>query len=793
MIDRSGVTPVLAHIADICRRLLRRPRLMVLAMFLLGPCVGAGLAVFSAVDGMLFKPLPYDRPNELFLVQQRNVRTGRAAATISAAEYAAIADSHMVSQSTALWSVGDVSIGQGDGEPHEIPYALVDERFCEVLGIRLSGGRCVRAEDVIGDGAVAVISQRARRLLFGDAPEVVGRTFRHGARRLEVIGVLPPQFVFPSFIGAQPEVVAPFAARARAITPRSRTMCIVRAPQAGDEPGLSTQLVRAATDHGVSYPPHTDLRARSLQRALFEQHETVMWLFVAGALLLLFAASINFLVLLLDAVDERRVETAARLALGIPVSALLIGAVCEVLVLAGSASSMAVAVLWLAEDWLLALLPNATFEAMASPIGARTVVAAWLCAAVIVVVTCVGLIPELLRIDPTTLLSRGRVSANTRWRQTLGLGAQVAVGVAVAAQGVSMIQLLWSRTGHAVGLPPTSAVVVVEALSMSPEHRSPYGRSQLLLGSLGVLRDSPRVVAAGASPAMPFSGSAPERELEADSTLPGAVVWRAGPQFFAALQLKVEGREFTDGDASSRTVVIVNRAFADRAWPGASALGKVLQLGPAGATLEVIGVCANFVQAIGDRVAPAVYLPLDPNAVGAVRLVARVHGSAEDAMSALAADLRRSNGSAVFRLSPLGDYIGDHFADERFQARTFATMAGLILLLCIISVLVTTWRIVTVRRRELGIRISLGGLPSEVQWLVLRSQLFGVTLGILCGAGIALVLPRLLASTVSAVPSIDWTSLSAAAIGFAIATVASAALAARRVASIPVAELFRAT
>src|SRR5690349_20056222 len=107
------MTGMFAHVLDTGRRLLRRPRVALIAVCLLGPCFGAGLAVFHAVDGMLFRALPYGHSDNLFLVQQRNLLSGRAAGTISAAEYTAIAESDRIVGATAFWSVGDASIGQG--------------------------------------------------------------------------------------------------------------------------------------------------------------------------------------------------------------------------------------------------------------------------------------------------------------------------------------------------------------------------------------------------------------------------------------------------------------------------------------------------------------------------------------------------------------------------------------------------------------------------------------------------------------------------------------------------------
>jgi putative ABC transport system permease protein len=725
---------VRASIADSLRRSARRPGPLAMAALVLGPCVGICLAVFSAADGILFRPLPYTDPDRLFLLQQLNSGTGRATATISAQQFDAVSRSVAVTGATAFWAIGDSTIVETESQAQLLHYAHVDSEFCHVLGLLPLRGRCPNEHELRAGVPVAVLSHRAASTTFGDPLDSVGRRFRANARTFEVVGVLNDDVVVPSFVGEQPDILFPFSDRAAPPTPGSRVMAVVRATSGVTGGELQARVMGLLHEQGLLEDAASVIRVEPVHRALFELRRRAVWAFLVGAALVLLAGAINIGLLLTDTLMSRRAELAMRLVLGMPPAGALLSAMVDAVMLALSAAAASLAAFWLLQDWLASWLPAGPVATMWQGVSWRTVVAGLIAAGAAAAVACVTALPELRRASVEPHVLRWGPPGHRR-RSGSMIAVQVAVGVTITAVAFSLWQALSLQNPASLGL-GRSDVLVVKAFSAAPQYRVADGPFRLQVYVLETVRATPGVAAAGASSSVPGARTAPERELPLGSSLPGAVVHRASPGYFTAIGSLLRGRDLAPHDSSDGGAVLVNRSFAAGVWPGHSALGQQVTLSPEGPSHEVVGLVDDLRAGFGMPTLPAVYLPLAPAAARGQVIVARSSASdLSSAAHAVAAALQVAHPSVAARVLTLDEHLEVALSEQRFRARLFGSMGSLALVLCLASLLFTTWRGIAQRWHEMAVRLCCGATLRSLRRQLLQEQALSFAIG-LGGGGV---------------------------------------------------------
>ena len=751
------------------RQLVRSRALTVVAVLTLALGIGATAAIFSVVDAVVLRPLPFDQPARV--VELRSGPVGSAGAVSGANFLDWRAQGTAFERMAAYVTTGFTLTG---GElPELLEGARVSADYFGVFGVRPLLGRTFRPEeDEAGRGRVVVLSARAWQKHFGGAADVFGRAVQLNGVPHTVVGVMPPAF---DYVEDSPELWVPLALDATERASRGASYLTVLGRL---KPGVTTeeaQRVMDAVAHRLKQEhPELSREAAILVRpfgaALTGDHRgrLLTLLGAVGFVLLIGCANVANLLLARGAARQR--ELAIRAALGAGRRRLVRQLFTESLVLAllGGAAGALLAVGGVRA--LVALAPDGVPRLEQAQVDARvllfTLALSVLCSVLF------GLVPAFRAARPQlegALRSGGRhVTGGPRDRLR---GALVVLEVAltlVLLTGAGLLTrsaLLLARVEP--GYDPAG---VLTAQLMLPPAR--YGEAAQVVRAFGEIAREARLVPGVASaglvmivPLAPGSADAavtaagrpwtPEHRIPVKFQI-------ASDGYLETLRIPLAaGRAFTPrDDADAPRVVVINEALARRLWPGESAVGRRVSNitgspeDPQWA--EVVGVIRDVRgTGLAEEAAPEVYYPVPqapaplwPLIQRGLTLVAR---AADGAGSATA--LERPLRAAVARVDaslPLGEprtlasYLAASLATTRFTGLLLGALSAIGLVLAAIGIYGIVAYFVTQRLPEIGVRVALGATPANVARIVLDSGLRPVVLGVVLGIGAALAATRLL-------------------------------------------------
>ncbi len=764
------------------RSLARQPGLAFLAVITVALGVGANAAVFSVVDAVLLRPLPYPRPDRLVALRSNQsvpeVEDIRAAAT-------------------TLDQVGGITLFgldlTTDGEPHRVTAGLVDAGLFEVLGAVPSSGRLItRDEDVIGGQALVVLSHGFWRQRLGGAPGVVGSTLILSGRAYTVVGVLPPGFTAP---GQAPDVWA----SVRVVYPAGairgvhflRTYARLRdGATLGEFASEMTALdARLAADYPAESRNRRTVVLPLLERMVSRVRPTLVVLFGAVTLVLLVAAA-NLANLLLSRALRRLPETRVRAALGASRWALMRPLLAEGLLIsvAGAAAGLALA------GWgvriLLVMAPASLPRAEAVSVDSRVLAYGFAVAVVTSLVFAVLPAWTTTRVDLAGALrarARGTVSDRGRLPSVL-IAAEVALSIVLLVGAGLLIRTLHQLGRADLGFRPDG---VLTARVELPETRYRGLASQTAYRDqvLAAFAAAPGVDAALISEP-PLSGQwlthnlAIEGVSVAEGDEPETLTRSVAGDYLTVMGIPlVRGRWFTSDDRDgSEPAAVVNQAFVSAYLPGQSAVGRRIAWARRQplqwmTVVGVVGDVRHFGPANGDE--PAVYTPYAQAGVPWKRwqyVVARSVSSP--------AELARTVQHVLWSIDPsipLTDVLtADQLADsavagQRFQAALLGVFGSLAVLLAAAGIFGVTAQAVTARTAEVGVRMALGARPSSAAVLLIRRALAVCAIGAGAGLAASLAAGKLLSSALYGVAAWDPLTLgTAAVVVLTFATAASA-------------------
>lgn len=764
---------------DSFRSLARRPGLALVALVLVGPCIGATISLFSVVDAMVFRPLPYEQSDRLVQIQTVDRNSGEAAMTISDLEFEAVATMHGVHAATAFWAVGDLLPAELGGRGLELNAAKVDHRYFEVMQVPLAMGRSFTEDEVATQAPVAMVSAKLWRQYFGTS-KLTGDAvaFRSTSGPVTVIGVFGDHLI-PSFVGPQPDVLIPNRV-ARPALGRGRHMVIARV-----DPGVAFDRVQAQLNGSVlitgSGGAEPLLRVAPLDVALFERHRPILWLLIGATLTVLLAASVNLGILLLDVNEERRVEHAVKLALGATPTMLIRLAVGEATILVAGIAAVATVASSLSHHWLLVALPSDVYRTMSHSVDSRSIASAVVLVVGITTTAVTGVARSLAQLNADASLFRRALSApSSHQRFAPFMALQIAFGVAISIVALTVNSAVGAQTAEKLGY-VTGDAVSIDVRAPRVYYPTLADRMKLYEELLESARKAPGVIAAGGSNALPLTGGSPERRMAGGSTLPGSLVWRATPGYFAASGIRIEGREFNKSDQESDLTAIVTEKFAADAWPGQSAVGRQVVLAAGQPSREVVAVVGDVRPTFERAGTPAVYLPFRSGVVP-IRLVVRTDGRSSS-VEVLAERLRQEHGQADIEVVPLESQIDRHLSYPRFQLAVFSFLAGLALVLAGAGVYVVSRRYVTTRQKEIGLQLALGASRRRLQVALIKRQLGPVAVGIVSGALGAWAVRRFVVTFAMEIGPTPVPAIVVASLSFAALAVLTTWLVSRRMAS----------
>jgi predicted permease len=793
---------MLANLKYALRQLRKSPGFSFTVIVMLALGIGANSAVFSVVDAVLLRPLPYAHPERLVRAESGHLGSivGSDLSYPDFFDWRAQSRSfdHLVACHDNPYTL------TGLGRAVHIDAEVVTWDLLPMLGIRPELGRGFAPEEEKKGTHVVLISHGLWESQFASDKSVVGRSITLSGQAYTIVGVMPASFRFPvdkpatsiwTTVGVEDE-----SSRTNRgmhfLNAMGRLKTGVTVVQADREmKAIAAQLTKAYPDTNTK---HNSARVEPELNALLGDTRTLLFVVLGGVGLVLLIACGNIANLQLARVRDRQREIAVRSALGAGRAGIIRQLIVESLVLglAGGAAGSALA--YAATPAILHLIGDKVPRAADAGVDLR--VLGFALSASLFSAILFGLAPAITA-SKTDLVStlqrgnRGSVSGGDWLRQTVTV-AQVALGIILTA-GAGLLISSFSRLVHTdEGF---NAANLLTFTFETPDTAYAETRPQFYQQYFERLRALPGVQSAAGSLILPMiddgidvSFENPEQPM-AEGNRPSEALTTISPGYFRALQAPlIEGRDFTPADnAQAPQVMIINQAFAQKYFPGEDPIGKKLKPGAGNGHgpewRQVVGVVGNIrLHATQRQMRPAMYLPADQFSHWCcLRTVVRtsvdplsLEPSIRELVTSLDANL------PITEVRTMGDLVSIQLAQSRFAMVLLGSFAVLALVLTVVGLYGVMAYSVARRTREIGLRLALGARRVKVLRMVLRDAAILLVSGIAIGLAGALVASPVLSKMLYGAGPRDPFILSVVCAGVALAGMLAAYLPALRAASI---------
>jgi putative ABC transport system permease protein len=780
------------------RMLVKNPGFTLAAVLSLAIGIGANSALFSVVNGVVLRPLPYSEPEGLVRIWGQKPRAGMDQMPLSAGSVNEWRE-HAQSFAGVAAYYQTASVFTEGGEPEQVMGASITADLFPLLGLRPELGRVfTQAENKSGD-KVVLISHKLWQQRFGGDPAIIGRsiTMDH-TNHATVVGVMPPGVSFPG----QSEFWRPESVTAKGRHDMRMLSVIARlkpgvtvARAAAEIEQLNQQLLRQYPNEyegwGVTAQPLHDSVVGKVRQSL-------LVLFGAVGFVLLIACA-NVANLLLARGAARQKEIAVRAALGAGRLRLLRQMLTESLLLAALGGGFGLLLAYGGARALVALKPSNLPRL--DQVGVDGRVLGFTMATSILVGLVFGLIPALQhsRPDLNTALKSGSKLASSAGGNPLrryGLrGVMVTLQTALAVTlligaGLTIKSFVKLRQVE-LGFDPTNAVMLTIA---PPFNRFPKEEQTLdyYQRMVDALKTVPGVNAVAAATTAPTAGAfmrsgilvaGRPKPTNADAQL--AFVTITSPDYFRAVgALLRRGRLFTENDnESSPHVALINETMARGIFADADPIGQRISLrGEPDNLFEIVGVVADVKQfAVDQENKAAFYLPMRQRETAFMSLIARSTIAPESLIPALRARIREVDQfTPITRVRTLEQLVSDSVGERRFYMLLLALFAGIALILASIGIYGVLAYSVEQRAREIGIRMALGAQTGQIRRMVVGQGLLLVSSGAAVGVAVAFALTRVMTGLLFGVRPTDPLTFTAIVLGLMGVGLAACYLPARK-------------
>jgi predicted permease len=786
------------------RQIRKSPGFALTVILTLALCIGVNTAVFSVLDAVLLRPVPYPEPARLALVVTAS-RSG-GAEDVNTSQTGALFEA-VRDRAPGLDAAADAGIGGANfaapGRLEYIQQHRVSSGFFRVLGIAPRLGReFTRQEDVPGGPALAVLSDAFWRRVFHSDPAILGKAIQLKGEDHIVIGVMPPGFRTTAPV----DVWTPLRPSRHGEGGGSNYEVIARLAPGVTWTAANDQLraLSASLRDDPAFPREVknfEERVTPLQAGITGDSRKELLLTWGAVLMVLLIGCVNIAGLLLARSGSRAREIATRMALGgnrgTIVRQLLIESV--MLALAGGVAGVAFG--GLALDWLKKL--GADKNELWHPIALDARVLAVMLAVALFTSLLFGLAPAFhtTRLDIRSVLmegSRGIAGPRRRWTRTALVIAEVALSLVLLVGAGLLVRTLAWLNGLNPGFDPRN-VIAAEASLQDARYHSAANLNLLYTSTLERIRRIPGVDSAAVALTLPYerplnNGFRMVEGIDHDPHM-GEFVYST-PAYFETMRIPiVAGRALRDSDtAQSARVVVVSESFARKFFHG-DALGRHLKSGKE--VSEIVGVSGDVQQHSGLSgkegplsIEPTIYLPATQLSDGFVTLIhtwfspkwlVRTNGPTANLASQIRAVVAATDPQLpVAHFRTVDELRGRYTGGQRYMAGLFSILAGLALLLAAVGLYGLISQSVTQRRHELGIRMALGATAQQTILGVMRPGLLMALAGAGAGLALSVVLVRFLRSMLWGVRETDpATFLIMAALLLVVAALASLAPALR--------------
>ncbi|HUQ87279.1 MAG TPA: ABC transporter permease [Vicinamibacterales bacterium] len=793
------------------RMLGRQPAFAGVAIVTLALGVGAATAVFTIVNGVLLRPLPYRDPGRLVILYYGH--QGRVSpwfSPLNVRDYVGRADAF-----TDASAIAPISVNMtGLADPERLQGARVSWNYFAVMGTPMTLGRPFEESDAQGDGNQVIISDGLWRRRFGARQDIVNSTATFDGAKTTIIGVAPASMRFP----ATAEFWQPLIFKPRDLAPAARSaqwvqvLARLKATVSADQATIALQTI--ASSMAIEFP-ETEKDATVSAVSLHERivrgiRPALMTVFGSVALVLLIACA-NVANLLLARGHARGREVAVRAALGASRRQLIAQLLSESLVLGtlGGAAGAGVA-FWMVRA--LTLLAPSSIPRLQELAVDMNVLGFSVALALLTSIVS-GLAPALAisgrSIGRSFLLrDRGAAGASgTRARRVLVMSELAGAAMLLVAAGL-LIRSYVELQRVAPGFDPEGVTTFSVALPVA-RYSDPDSPRAFVASLLSSLRSEPGIESAAVAMGLPFtndlnalSGFRHEGRAVPDSaSMPVAGLRVVSPEYFNVMKIPIRaGRTFDHRDtAASPDVALINEQAARRYFAGEDPIGQQIRVTAAlsrdarKGPKTIVGIVGDIKYGGLDEDTPAeIYLPYEQQAVDAFTVAVRGAGGRIASIPAMRRDV-----SALDPLLPLAhverltSLVDASLAGRRFTMLVLLSFAAIAVVLAMIGVYGVLAYMVGQRRREIGVRLAIGASPSDVVWMFVREGATLTLVGLIAGLIAALAAGRWISSLLFSVTPADPLTLAIVIGALAAAAACAAYVPARRAAGVDPSEALK--
>jgi putative ABC transport system permease protein len=781
------------------RLMTRTPVFAIAVILTIALAIGANTAVFSVVNAVMIRPLPFADPGHLVQVAEKNEKLNLPSFGVSALNFVGWREQQHSFEELGAFGSNTYTISSGTGDPEQLLGARISPSLTRVLGINPIAGRTfVDNEEKPGGASVAIIGEGLWKRRFGSDRSVIGRTVTIDSQPTTVVGVIPDSLnVLTGGDIYTPLVIDP---------PKEIRLNHVLLVFGRLKPGVSLQQARAEMDTvsarmDQQFPELKDWGITLI--TMFDTFVTpqlktalIVLLCAVGCVLLIACA--NIANLLLARAAARQKEMAVRSALGASRWTLIWQLLTESVVLAVTGGALGI---------LLALSAVRAIDHFLPPnllpvphVGVDRTVLTFAVALTVVSGLLFGIMPawRTSRIDVNEGLKIGGRDATgtmrARMRNSLaaveiGLATVLLIGAGLLIQSLANLQKV-ALGFESRGLitfqlaPPTAKYPVTDRAPIF--YRSLLESLRSIPGVRGAATSSGVPLGNGNYTASPVATNDPSILPQGSSV---TIDWRiASPGYFNTMRIPLlRGRDFTFADTAKNPVIIVSRATAKKFFGDADPLGRSLYrvADPKKSPFTIVGVVGDVHNTALNQDSPTLYYPVGFRVAGVMDVAVRTDGKPEALLPAIRQKVHELDADlALANIRTMDDWVSNSSAQPRLNAILLGSFAVMALLIAAIGIYGVLAYSVTQRTREIGVRMALGAQPGDVLRLVVREGMRVAIVGTCAGLVGGFVLGRAVSSLLYGVAVRDPATFTYVAALLMSVALAACAIPARRAARV---------
>lgn len=757
------------------RMLRKNPGFTAIAVLTLALGIGANTAIFSLVNSILLRPLPYHEPDRLVRMIQANPMLGLATWGVSQANFAAYREQNRSFEMMALYTTSAVNL-TGEGDPERLPMTNVSADFFNIFGVNPALGRTFyEGEDTPGKNNVCVISYRLWQRRFGGDPSIVGKRLILNNVPTEIVGVMPYEFKFPRLevelwipLALNPTRTAPYIFQ---IVGRLKPEFQVAQAQADTTDvmqnfGRQNPNVQESVGVNEGNGPRTIVTP--LKDLIVGKTEKPLLVLLSAVALVLLIACANVANLLLARATSRTREIAVRVALGATPSRIARQLLTESILLSciGGVVGTTLAGLGI---WTLDKLPIDGI-ARIEEVNLSGTVLVFTAGLALLTGLLFGLMPALRAYGmgvAAGMREGGRGSVSSRRTGSVLVAVQFALSL-ILLIGTGLLLKSFQRLASVnPGFNPEQTLTMATALPRE-KYDKPEKTLQFYRNAIEKLRSVPGIQAVGFATSLPLAhdGNADGIIIEGHEPPDGnvteteqALLQEVTPGTFQALGIPLlQGRDFQETDtADSTPVAIIDEPLARRYWPDGDALGKRIETTGDLQWMTIIGIAGGVNHSnLAEPKQPHIYRPMSQWTDSRAFLVVRTSGSPVTSISTVRTEMKNLEPDLpIYQVRTMTEILEQSLSTQWLTNLLLTAFAVLALVLAAVGIYGTMSVYVGSRTKEFGIRLALGAQPTYLLRSVLRQGLQLTTTGVVIGTIGALTLTRTIESLLFEVSTTD--------------------------------------